>query len=623
MAVCQPVPRIAPACVATTETLTQKDITMHWIDWTIVAGFLVSMVALGMYFSKRASDSIDSYFVSGRTLTWYIAGASMVATSFAADTPLWVSALVREHGIHAVWQYWSPLIGSALAVVLFSRLWRRLSVLTDVEMLELRYSGPEAKTLRGLTATMGALVICPLIIGWVVKAMDTIAREALGLPPEYQFACTSVILICSMLLCAFSGLYGVVYTDFVQFIIATAGVIILAVLSIYEVGGIASMVEQLSTNEQWMGSELNITPRIGSTPGYMSIWNAIGFFGLLWIGVAMSGGYQAQRILACKDSRHASLAVLMHTIIYYAVISWPWIIVGMASIIIFPDMGEAGHDAAYPRMVIHILPIGLRGLMISAMIAAFISTISTLFNWGSSYIVNDLYRRFIRPEEKPTHYVVVARLMTVFVGVTGAIISLWAENIQQLLGIFYVVGGGALFPGLLRWFWWRMTARAELAAFVISWVVALLMLFGKVFDAPMAVLLNLPNDISFSSDYNLTGARMFFMALVSIAVSVVVSLFGKPTDMQVLKEFVRRSGVSTPGWGPVVREMDGYQPGQTWTTTLWHWGLVTALVVCLLCSIGSFVCGRWMVSAVLFAMFFALLVHSVIGISRELSTEES
>ncbi len=620
---------------------------MHWIDWSVVAVFLVSMILVGVYFSRRAGKNVDSFFVSGRTLKWYVAGASMIATGFAADTPLWVGALVRKYGLHACWQYWTPMLGAALAVALFSRMWRRTELVTDVEMVELRYAGKSAGALRGISASVGALIMCPLIIGWVAKAMVTIAQEALGIGGhEFTFVgitvssemlATLIVMLCALLMCAFSGLYGVVYTDFVQFIIATLGAFLLAYLSVKEVGGLKAMVEQLSANKEWLGHSLNMAPEItmkvraGGATGSMSIWNAIGFFGILWWGNALCGAYQAQRVLACKNTRHASNAVLMHTVVYFGIICWPWIVVALASLIVFPDMGAAGDDAAYPRMLLHILPIGLRGIMVSALIAAFISTISTLFNWGSSYIVNDLYRRFLHREATDKHYVRVSRIITLMVAIAGGIISFHADNIQQLLSISYVVGGGAMVVGACRWFWWRINATGEVVAFVVNWTVATLMLFGhKMFglsapllDGVMSGLLGLEDGVSFTNDYDLLGARMLSMMIIGLTTVVSVSLATPAVSKEQLKQFVLRTRIFEPGWRAITREIPGYIPAQTVRAACLDWGLVILTVGSLLFAMSNVVRYKPIVSVGLFAAFGILLTVVIRRTRRECPVDDA
>ena len=620
---------------------------MHWLDWVIVAAFLGLNICIGIFFSRKGGESVDSFFVSGRSLKWYIAGASMIATSFASDTPLWVGSLVRQYGIHAAWQYWTPLIGCALGVALFSRVWRRTRVVTDNEMLELRYTGKGAQTLRGITAAVGALLVCPMIIGWVCKAMVTIAQEALGvsgqtftilgMEMQAEVVVTIVVMACAVIVSTTGGLMGAAYSDFIQFLLATAGAFMLAWLAIKEVGGLGSMVEQLSNNEAWLGRDMNIAPQIGmqitaeGQPGVMSIWNAIGFFGILWWGNALCGGYQAQRILACKDTKNASNALLMFTIIYFAVICWPWIAVALSSIIVFPDMGEAGNDAAYPRMLMHVLPIGLRGIMMGTMIAAFTSTVQTMFNWGSSYIVNDLYRRFLVREGSNKHYVRVSRVLTVFVATMGGIIAFTADSIQELLGIFYVVGVAGAVVAVLRWLWWRLTVVAEIAAFIANWIVGVVMLFGHkflgletpLFDRPMGWLLNLPEDVSFTTTYDMLGARMLFVMVLGAAIAVIVSLCTKPTEKEHLQEFVKRTRIHKPGWGAVIKDIEGYKPAQTVPQILIDWVLVMATVCSLLFALANVVRYHLLQAGGMMVLFVVLLLYVLHRTKNELHEEEA
>lgn len=620
---------------------------MHLLDWLVVAAFLGLNIGVAAFFSRKGGKNVDSFFVSGRSLKWYIAGASMIATGFAADTPLWVGSLIRQYGLHSVWQYWTPLIGCALSVVLFGRMWRRTRVVTDNEVIELRYAGNWARTLRGVSAAIGALLLCPIIIGWVCKAMVTIAEEALGVSGQTfhvfgaeipaEMAVTVIIMTCAVIVSTCGGIMGAVYSDFIQFLIATFGAFMLAFLSVKEVGGLRSMVEQLSANSDWMGSSLNMAPQIsmavtpGGQAGTMSIWNVIGFFLILWWGNAVCGGYQAQRVLACKDTRHASNALMMYTIVYFAVLCWPWITVSLASIIVFPDMGAAGNDAAYPRMLLHILPIGLRGIMIGTLIAAFTSTVQTMFNWGSSYIVNDLYRRFMIKEGSDKHYVRVSRVITVLVALAGGWIAFSADNIQQLLTTFYVVGAGSMMVGALRWLWWRINAVGEIAAFVVNWVVGVLMLFGHVIfrldapllDRPMAALLNLPDGVSFTTDYDTLGARMLFMVLVGLVTVVVVSLSTKPVDKALLREFVRRTRIHRFGWGAIARDIEGYKPAQTVPQILFDWVLVMATVCSLLFAMSNVVRYRLPAAGGLMVLFVVLLVWFLRRTRKELHDEET
>lgn len=584
---------------------------MHYlatVDYIIIAASLVLQIAVGLYFTKKGSADMDAFFLSGRSLTWYIAGVSMIATAFAADTPLWVTSLVRVHGIHYIWQFWAPLIGSALAVVYFGRKWRRMAFVTDVEFMEARYGGKTSNVLRAWSGASGALIICPLIAAWVIKAMETILRETMGLPPGYQVPVTLAVVAMALLMCGMSGLFGVVYTDFIQFLLATFGTVLLAWLAVQEVGGLDALVAKLQEAQQWPGKDLRIAPDIGDLAGQMSIWNAIGYFGFLWIGVALSGGYQAQRLLASKDAAQASYAQLLHTIVYYALMAWPWIIVALCSIVLIPELGVEDQSAAYPRMIVTILPVGLRGLLVVALLCAFISTISTLFNWGSSYLVNDVYRRFMNPKATEKNYVQIGRVATLLMAAGGTAISLIADDIQTLLTLFFVVGSAAIVPGVLRWLWWRLNGRAELVAIVAGWAVTLLLLVFKVFDAPMAALLHLPQGVAFSSDENLVGARMLLVVTVVGIISVVASYLSPPEEMEHLKKFLLRARPFACGWRPVIAALgEPYTSGETPGRTLVSWAIATFAVVALLFGTGQLLLGpRWLGACLVLAGLAAI-----------------
>jgi Na+/proline symporter len=565
---------------------------LELLDWLVVIIIITGIASVGLYFSKRGSKNLEAYFISGRSLPWYIAGSSMIATSFAADTPLWVTNLVRQFGVHYVWQFWAPFIGAVLAAVYFARLWRRMGFVTDVQFLETRYKGKVAGALRGWSGGIGALLMCPLIVSWVVKAMETISREAMGLPEEYRIYTTIAVILVALVLCTFSGLFGVVYTDFIQFILATIGTVTLAVLAVRAVGGLDSMVLQLSELEDWGGRELRVLPSIGSGFGQMSVWNAIGLFGILWIGVGTSGGHQAQRLLASRNTLHASQAQILHAVVYYALMAWPWIIVALCSLLIFPVMDTADQAAAYPRMLVHLLPLGMRGLLIAALIAAFVSTISTLFNWGSSYLVNDIYSRFINPNATQRSYVLIARLATIFIAVAGATISFYATDIQQLLTISYVVGSGTAVLTVLRWLWWRLTVEGDFAGIISGWIIAPLLLFGRVFDEPARWFLNLEDDVRFSSDPTLLGARMLFMVVLLTTIIVVVSLCTKPTDDETLKNFVIKARPFRWCWLPIIRKLDTpYIEYENFPRTLISWLIGIVSVGSLLFGIGELLLG--------------------------------
>jgi len=567
---------------------------LHAWDWLAIVTFLIISIVVSLYFAKRSGKNIESFFVAGRSLPWYIAGISAIATNFASDTPLWVTSLVRKYGIHALWQYWAMFIGGTLGTVYFARLWRRANVITDVEFLELRYSGKGAAALRLWTGFTASVIYCPLIIAWVTKAMETICHETLALPPEFQSWTIVIIMLVAVLTCAISGLYGVVYTDLIQFIVATGGTLLLAIFAVREVGGFSVLLEQLSNMKEWSGHELVIAPKLGSaSDGGMSIWNILGYFGLLWFVATWSGwGKEIQRLLACKDSRHATFSAALNVAVYWGILAWPWIIVALCSLILIPSVDTAGsEDAAYPRMIMTILPIGIRGLLIAALIAAFISTINTLFNWGSSYLVNDIYKRFFIRNAAERHYVWVGRFLTVLLAAAGGYISTMAEDIQQLLEISYVLFGTLHFIHLLRWIWPRLNAAGEITASVAGCIFTPMLLAGKL-NFITNRLFSIPEDVLFHKDYDYLGARILFMLVTVILAAVIASLLTKPTDPDQLSEFIKRVRPLRFFWGRISDQYNiRYQPIETFLGTMLSWMIFLACVACLIFGIGKVLLG--------------------------------
>jgi len=560
--------------------------SLIWIDYISIIGVLAISIGIALYFTKSGGESMESFFVSGRSLHWLAAGASLAATSFAADTPLWVTSLVREKGIQYVWQFWGPFVGSVLTVVYFGRRWRRMAFLTDVEFIETRYGGGCAKLLRGWSGAFGALIICPLICGWVIKAMETISTEALGLPDDKRIYATIAVVAVGIAVSVFGGLSGVVYADFFQLVLATLGTILLAVMAVIAVGGLDVLVERLGAMGSWAGKDLSMMP------AKLPLWDMITFI-VVGLGVATSGGYNAQRLLACRDSRHASGAQLLHTILYYALMPWPWIIVALCSMVLIPEIAKA--DAAYPKMMMMVLPSGMRGLLIAAMLAAFLSTISTLFNWGASYIMNDIFRRFIKQDCSERTYVVISRVATLLIATAGAVVALTADSIQQLLVISYVLGSGGFLINFMQWMWWRMNRFGAVAGFLSGWVVVIAMLFFKAFDRPMAWILNLPDTVPFSTDESLTGARIALAILLVTISAVTVALLTPPEPMENLKKFLLKARPFSFGWKPVIRVLgEPYDAVEDFGRTMFSWLICLVSVFALIQGIGELLIGsRW------------------------------
>lgn len=585
--------------------------TLEWLDWLVIGAFLAATLWIGLKFAARGGSSVEAFFVSDRSLSWWIAGISMVATAFASDTPLWVTSLVRQYGIHYSWQYWSGGIGFGLAIVLFSKLWQRTGVLTDNELIELRYSGRAAATLRFWMGFFGATIGCSLVLGWVIKAMETIAREAMGLPPEFRIYSTVLVIGIALFSVMLSGLWGAMFTDLLQFGLAILGSTVLAVVALGHVGGLQALTEKLSTHHEWAGHEMSMIPSIGWDSTQMSVWNAIGYFGILWIGASYSGGYQAQRVLACKDGRNAALATFLFALLYIGVICWPWIITALCSVILYPQLPTGvSHDSIYPRMIMDLLPMGLKGLLVVALLGAFMSTVTTLLNWGSSYLVNDVYRRYLFCGRSDKHYVFVGRASTALIAVIGATMSLYGKSIQSMLEIVFVMGSFGTLTTALRWFWWRTTAVAELATTFLAIPVTFLLLFTPAFDAPVRTLFSTGRNLS--TDPSLMGARMLVAMTIGLASVVLVSLFTRPTDLDKLRSFAIRVRPFPFGWRPVIQSIGaGHKPWDSVPRTLVLWLVVVASIYSLCFGVGQVLLGSAWVGAALLGVFAVTAVVSV------------
>ncbi|MCC7231643.1 MAG: Na+:solute symporter [Bacteroidia bacterium] len=455
------------------------------IDWVIIILYFLLSLGIGLYYKNTAGRSITDFFLGGRTLPWWIAGTSMVATTFAADTPLAVNELVGQGGIAGNWLWWNFLFGGMLTTFFFARLWRRANILTEVEFIEFRYGGRPAAFLRGFKAVYLGLFMNAIIIGWVNVALIAILKVFFGINETDALLYVASAMLLTSVYSAISGLMGVAITDVVQFIIAMTGCIILAVIVLHsdKIGGIPGLKEKLPS---W---SLEFFPRIGhgSTGVAQTLTISLGTF-LAYISVQWwaswypgaepgGGGYVAQRMMSAKNERHSILATLMFQVAHYCLRPWPWIIVGLCSIVLYPDLSYADKKLGYVYAMREFLPAGFKGLLLVAFFAAYMSTISTQLNWGSSYLINDLYKRFIRPEsafsnreKAEKHYVTSSRIFTfVLMGV-----SLFATTrISSISGVWSFIiecGAGLGLVLILRWYWWRINAWSEISATITPFI---------------------------------------------------------------------------------------------------------------------------------------------------------
>jgi len=450
-------------------------VALSFVDWLIVIAYLIFSLLVGIVLSKRAGSSTNEFFISGRNLPWWLAGTSMVATSFASDTPLVVTGWVRKGGISENWIWWSFAIGGMFSVFLLARLWRRAEVVTDVELTELRYSGKPAAILRGFRAAYLALPINCITMAWVMAAMIKFLNVMFAIQPKVAVGVSVVI---ATFYSVMSGYWGVVVTDFVQFAIAMGGSIVLSVIAVRSVGGIAALREHAIAGSPIGERLLHFFPRFSkdTLSSWSDFWSSatvafVVFVTMQWWANknADGGGVIVQRMSSTKDERHSLLATLWFNIAHYALRPWPWILVALASVAILPELADG--ERAYPEMIKRYVPSGLLGVMVASFLGAFMSTIDTHLNLSSSYIVNDFYRRFVRKDASESHYVLVSRVASVGFMLISCAIALKHSSISGLFKFLLAFSSGVGLVYILRWFWWRINAWSEISAMVASSII--------------------------------------------------------------------------------------------------------------------------------------------------------
>src|SRR5712691_3078007 len=454
--------------------------TLTVLDWLVIAAYFLLNLAIGLYYARRARGSTTDFFLSGRNVPWWLAGTSMVATTFAADTPLAVTGFVAKNGIAGNWLWWNFVMSGMLTVFLYARLWRRAGVMTDIEFAELRYSGKPAAFLRGFRALYLGLPINCIIMGWVNLAMVKILQTTLGLDKRGAVTVVIGILIFTAFYTTISGLWGVLVTDLFQFVLKMGMVIVLAILAVHAVGGMDALKTKITALDASTGQAGS---RLSFFPDFDSVWMpAITLFTYLAVNWWASwypgaepggGGYIAQRIFSAKDERHGVLAVLWFNIAHYAVRPWPWILTALASLILYPELADK--ETGYIRTLMdpNVFPVYLRGFMLAAFAAAYMSTIGTQLNWGASYVINDFYRRFVKRDGRERHYVMASQLVTLLLMILSLVVTFYLESIGAAWKLLLVTGAGTGTVLLLRWFWWRINAWSEVSAMLTAAVTSL------------------------------------------------------------------------------------------------------------------------------------------------------
>ncbi len=541
------------------------------LDWAIMLGFFAVNIALGIAGGRRAKQSLSEFFVSGRDVPWWLAGTSMVATTFSADTPLVVSGLVVSHGVAGNWLWWNAVASGMLTVFFFASLWRRAGVLTDVELIELRYAGRAAAALRGFRAAYLALPINLVILGWVNLAMAKILGLTLGLP---KGPAVGVCLLLTGVYVSISGLWGVLWADVLQFIVMLGCAIALAVYAVMAAGGIDGVMRAVPAER------LSVLPPADATwmPGVaLAVYLGVQWWAAWYPGAEPGGGgYVAQRIFSARTERDGVLATLWFNVAHYCVRSWPWILTALAAYALYPglrDGTDRDGEGAYVRVMIDHLPPSLRGLMMAGFVAAYMSTVATHLNWGASYLVRDLYARFLKPEASEAHYVTVSRLATALTMVLSGVVTLFLGSIEGAWKILLSMGAGTGLVLILRWYWWRINAWSEISAMAASLVgsLALQHLAGMNPDDPRGF------------------AHLMVGTLAITTVTwVSVTFATKPEPMETLVAFYRRVRPSGGGWAPVAREAGDVGPsGPTVGVRLRDWALGCGLIYLSLFGVGK------------------------------------
>ena len=517
------------------------------IDFIIIAVYMAFSIGVGFLFSKKASTSTDEYFVGGRSMPWWLIGTSMVATTFASDTPLAMTEMIREHGMWRNWFWWNACIAQIIAVFLFARLWRRARVTTDNELLEIRYHGKGAAVLRGFKATYFAVIFNFLVMGWVIRAMASVISMMMNVN---EWVAIVVCIVVALIYAVMSGFYGVVATDLVQFIIAIAGSIFLAVVSVSHIGGIDVLKQKVIEVKGTQAFSL-FPEMTGGLDG--NIMAMVLFLAVMWWAhpYADGGGYIIQRMSSCKNEKHSLMATL-----YFAVLNmaraWPWIIVAYVSIVLFPNLKNQelfpnGDTGAYTMVMNTYLTPGFKGLLITSFLAAFMSTIDTHLNWGASYIMTDIYQRFIKHQASQQHYVFVSKVVVVLLMVGAGIVAGMLNSISAAWEFAFLMGSGLGLVLIMRWFWWRVNAFSEIVALGSSALLAFLNLFLTIFTPDLPVL-------GFAVAKMPLHIKGFIIIPITIVAWLAATFLTRPVPLDKLNEFYRRV---RPGgfWGPVDAEL--------------------------------------------------------------------
>jgi Na+/proline symporter len=584
------------------------------LDWTVIALYFLFNLAIGLYYARRARGSTSEFFLSGRDVPWWLAGTSMVATTFAADTPLLVTGIVIKNGIAGNWLWWNFVMSGMMTVFFYARLWRRAGVMTDIEFAEIRYSGKPAAFLRGFRALYLGIPINCIILGWVNMAMIIILEGTLGVDTPTATLILIGVLVFTAFYTTISGLWGVLVTDLFQFVLKMGMVILLAIWAVKAVGGIDALktrIGELDAASGTSASRLDFFPPLDANSIWMPLITLCVYLGVVWWSTWYpgaepgGGGYVAQRIFSAKNERHGVLATLWFNVAHYALRPWPWILTALATAVLYPDLANAekGHGYVHALMDPAVFPASLRGFMIAAFAAAYMSTIGTQLNWGASYVVNDFYRRFIVGDATEKHYVIVSQVVTVLLTINSLVITFYLDSIEYAWKLLMVTGAGTGTVLLLRWFWWRINAWSEVTAMVVA--------------AAVSIFLQVSGP-----EWNGDDPTQFaYLMLATVGITTVawllVTLLTPAEPREKLITFYRRVRPAGPGWKPISAAAGplGAGPSENLTMQFVNWVVGCVLIYATLFGIGKLIFKEW--TAALVCIVVAAI--AAIIISRNLS----
>jgi Na+/proline symporter len=555
------------------------------LDWAVIVVYFAIALGVGLYFRKRAGRSLIEYFASGRSLPWWIAGTSMVATTFAADTPLAVVGLTAEHGLAGNWFWWAMAMGGMVTVFVYSRLWRRAEVLTDQEIVELRYGGAPASFLRGFRAVYFALPVNCIIIGWVTGAMVMVLNQTVLFNPDAVAGAApsvdswKIIVVCLAIVAVYStlsGMWGVAVTDVIQFVLAMIGCIALAYLAIGDAGGMGAMQAQVAAVMPAGEKAFSFLPDFTAQGATMPLQLFLVYLFVLWWASWYpgaepgGGGYVVQRMASCRDEKNSLLATLWFQVAHYCVRPWPWLIVAFCAIAKYPEILQMDNKGiGFPMMMRDLLPVGLKGLLLVAFFAAFMSTLSTQINWGASYLVSDVYKRFMHPDATDRQLTWASRVASIIVLVAGGLTAyvMVGKNIpvDKAWKFLAALGAGTGAVYMLRWFWWRINAWTEIVAMMASFFYFILLTFvinPYVFGGKPILTIHSPElevtylvQFAFGTGELSSEYILAIVALLTIVTWLLVMVFTKPESPETLARFYEKVRPGGLGWGPVAARM--------------------------------------------------------------------